>query len=511
MIERGRTEDQQPAQKRPSLTILILVGLVLGLIWGLFLGEYGAWVKWIGDVYVGLLQMTILPYIALSLTCNIGRLSISQGGRIVRVSLSVFILLWLVGLATLIVMWCSFPAWVGGSFFTTSLLEKPANPDWLQLFVPSNPFWSLANNLVPAVVVFSIGLGIAMIPIGNKELLLEKVDVLIDGLSRLNKLIVRTSPIGIFAIVGHTAGTISLEQFTLLQGYLLAYGAAAVLLSLWVLPALIACLTPFSHREILNASRDALITAFVIGNTFVVLPMIIEAVKRLMEKHRLNLKDASHAPDFTVQLAYPFPDIGRIVGLVFLPFAAWFYGTQIDVSIVPQLLGTGFLGAFAKPVVTIPLLLDLAAIPADIFNLFLAVGVIASRFGDLMKVMHLIAFSILTACYLSGTARFDASRFLSRGLTTAVVLAVTVFSIRSYLHYSFEDTYSREQLVSARQLLGTPVEATILERSEPNPIPLREGEDRMDRITRRGVIRIGIDREKLPFCYYNADATVGRL
>ncbi|MCS7467355.1 cation:dicarboxylase symporter family transporter [Stieleria sp. ICT_E10.1] len=491
--------------KRPSLTVLISAGLVLGLAWGLFFGEDGAGIKWIGDVYVGLLQMTVLPYIGLALTCNIGRLSAGQGGRLVRVSFLTMALLWVVGLLTLIVMRFSFPAWDGGSFYTASIVEKPANPDWLRLFIPSNPFWSLTHNLVPAVVVFSIGLGIAIVPISNKEVLLEKVDVLIEGFSRLNKLIVRTTPIGIFAVVGHTAGTISLEQFALLQGYLLVYGAAALLLSLWILPALIACLTPFSQREVLAASRDAMLTAFVIGNTFVVLPMIIESVKQLMEKHRLALADTSHTPDFSVQLAYPFPDIGRIVSIVFLPFAAWFYGMQIDYSVVPQLLGTGFVGAFAKPIVTIPLLLDLAEIPADVFNLFLAVGAIAGRFGDLMKVMHLFTFAILTACYLSGTARLDLTRSLTRGLTTAIVLAVTVVSIRTYLIRSFQDRYSRERLVTARQLLGTPVPAKILERSEPAPVPLLEGEDRMDRISRRGLIRIGVDTDRMPFAYFNED------
>jgi Na+/H+-dicarboxylate symporter len=60
MSQRDRTEDGQRTKRGFSLTTLILAGLVLGLVWGLFFGEYGAWIKWIGDVYVGLLQMTVL-------------------------------------------------------------------------------------------------------------------------------------------------------------------------------------------------------------------------------------------------------------------------------------------------------------------------------------------------------------------------------------------------------------------------------------------------------------------
>ncbi len=497
----AETRDQQ--RRRPSFTTMIITGVLLGLAWGLFLGEYGAWVKWIGDAYVGLLQMTVLPYVALSLTCNVGRLSVKQGGRLARVAFGVLVLLWLIGLITLVVMRFSFPAWDAGSFFTTSLVSEPETMNWLELFIPSNPFWSLTNNLVPAVVLFCLGLGVALIPVANKESLLDKLDILIEGLGRLNKLVVRLSPLGMFGIVGHTAGTLSPDQFSLLQGYILVYAVASLLLSLWILPALIAACTPFSHRDVLTSCRDVLLTAFIIGNTFVVLPMIIEAVKQLLAKKRLSGRDTLHAPEYTVQLAYPFPDVGRIVGLVFIPFAAWFYGSAVDLAMAPQLVATGFVGCFAKPVVTIPLLLDLAEIPADIFNLFLSVGVIAGRFGDLMKSMHLFAFSILTACYLTGAFRFNVARLLTRGLTTVVVLVLSVMMIRSYLHYSFKDDFGRENLVVSRELLGLSSDNTLLDRSEPNPDPIREGEDRMDRIIRRGLIRIGVDTDEMPFSYFN--------
>ncbi len=497
-------QDQHDRPSRwPSFTTLLVIGIVAGLAWGIFLGPYGNFVKWIGDAYVGLMQMAVLPYVALSLTANIGRLSVRQGGRVARVGIAIEVLLWVIGLLTLAVMSFSFPAWSAGSFFSTSLIEEPPQPDWLDLFIPSNPFFSLSNNFVPAVVLFFGGLGVALIPVPNKESLLDRFDILVEGLERLNKLVLRAAPVGMFAIVGHTSGTLSWEQFGLLQGYLLVYATASLLLSLWVMPALIACFTPFSQRDVISVTRDVLLTAFVIGNTFIVLPMIVDAVKKLIQRKSMDRSDATHSPEFSVQLAYPFPDVGRIVGLVFLPFAAWFYGTQIDPSGYPQLLATGFLGSFAKPVVTIPLLLSLAELPSDIFQLFLAVGVVAARFGDLMKSMHLFTFSLLTTCVLMGIAKFDARRFVTHGVIVVVVFTVSIFSIRSLLLRTFEVDYSKEYLIVSRPLLGKPTEATILTRSEPNPVPLAAGQDPMDRIRSRGVIRIGIDTKNLPFTYYN--------
>ena len=56
----------------------------------------------------------------------------------------------------------SFPHWESAAFFSSSIVEIPQKVDFLSLYIPSNPFYSLANNVVPAVVLFSILFGIAL-------------------------------------------------------------------------------------------------------------------------------------------------------------------------------------------------------------------------------------------------------------------------------------------------------------------------------------------------------------
>ncbi len=68
------------------------------------------------------------------------------------------------------------------------------------------------------------------------------------------------------------AGTLDLQQLGRLQIYLVAYVAVALLVSLWVLPGLVAALTPIRARDILRESQDSLLTAFIAGDLFIVLP-----------------------------------------------------------------------------------------------------------------------------------------------------------------------------------------------------------------------------------------------
>ena len=62
-------------------------------------------------------------------------------------------------------------------FFSTALVEKRPAFNFIDLYIPSNPFNSLANGIVPAVVLFAVVLGIALIGLERKQVLLDFLSV----------------------------------------------------------------------------------------------------------------------------------------------------------------------------------------------------------------------------------------------------------------------------------------------------------------------------------------------
>lgn len=196
---------------------MILLGVFAGFVWGVFCGESSARVGWAGDAYIGLLQMTVPPYVVLSLILNIGRLSKSESGRLARICTANMLLLWLIALSVLIAVSCCFPEWEGGSFFSVTMFDQSEPLNWLVLFIPSNFFASLTNELVPAVVLFAVGFGIALMLIPNRKSLLNNFEIMVEGRENLNHMVVRIAFLGMFAIVAKSAGTISPFQFLLLQ------------------------------------------------------------------------------------------------------------------------------------------------------------------------------------------------------------------------------------------------------------------------------------------------------
>ena len=185
--------------KGVSLSTQILIGLALGVFLGFFLGEKASIFAIIGKAYVGLIQMSILPYMVVSLMLGIGSLSYEKAGRLALTGGIVLVASWLLAFTIVFLMPLAFPSIKAGSFFSASLVEI-AEVDFIDLYIPVNPFSSLARTVVPAAAVFSVAFGVALIGVENKRSLREILTAISKTLTRIAMMVVKITPIGVFAI-----------------------------------------------------------------------------------------------------------------------------------------------------------------------------------------------------------------------------------------------------------------------------------------------------------------------
>jgi len=496
---------EHPARRPPpSLGTRILVGLVSGIALGIGIGEFAAPLKIVGDLFVGLLQMTVLPYIVTTLVANVGRLSLEKGRRLVSRAIAVWAALISIGGGALVAMSLAFPHRPTPSFFSTILTEARPQFDFLALFVPANIFQSLVDNAIPGVVLFCIFVGAALSSMADKENALRGLDAIAEVISRVNGFVMQLMPFGVFAIGAAAAGTMTIEEFGRLRGYVLICALSSAILSFWVLPAIVAATTPFTYREVIRASRAALLTAFATGKVLVVLPMLVENTRDMFEEK--GLEDGNVGPNIDVlfPLIYPFPSLGKLIALLFIPFAAAFVGRALELGDYPRLLAQGTLSLFGGPILTIPFLLDAYQLPSDMFQLFLVSGVLTSRLGDVLGVMNLLAFTVITTCALTGSLRLRWRKLgVALGLGALLVVAASVGG-RAWLE-SRKEEYSRDKIVAGMHIMNAAsmVDAVVLDRASPNPIPLAQGKSRMERIRERGVLRVGFNDDNLPYAFRN--------
>lgn len=487
-----------------SFTRQILCGLVAGVALGLFFGEGVGGLSIGGDVYIGLLQMTVLPYIMLSLIVNLGQISWRESRGLLTTLVAVFLIFLLGGGAVLLLTPLAFPPAEAASFFSTALIEAPDAIDFVALYVPSNPFASMAQNLVPAVVLFSIFLGVGLSSLPGTDSLLKGLDTLSDALNKVNKLVVKLTPLGVFAIAAGTAGTMRPEELARLQGFLISYTLLVAAMTFVVLPQLVSAVTPFRARELLSVPRDSLITIFAAAKIIVLMPQLIENVRELFRRHELLDDDVDHGSGILLPLAYPFPNLGTYLILSFVVFAAWYLGRSMDLTDTAMLEASAFFSSFVAPIVGIPFLLDLFELPTDVMELFVVSTVYTDRIRVVLGAMHLLALATVVLAIRRGVFEVNAAK-----LTRAIVLSVlsivaAVVVTRGWLHVSVVGSYDGEARLLHIEWMSRPVEADVYYDELPPAAP-DPSTPRLDRIVERGTLRVGYLPDSLPWAFRNED------
>ena len=495
-------------RRRPSLSVQVFIGMGLGVVAGLFFGEIIEPVQILGQVFIGLLQMTVLPYILVSLIAGIGKLSYAemrlltvQGGRFV-------LLFWAIALLFLVLFALALPSWESATFFSNSLVAVKEQVDLVQLYIPANPFSSLSNSLVPAIVIFSLAIGLAVIGVPNKGNFIDDLDVVSEAIMRIAGFVARLAPIGVFALIAAAAGTLDIEDLGRLQVYILTYIGAALLLSLWILPVLVGVLTPIPTRRLLAVSQDALVTAFATGSLLIVLPLLAERMKELLQEVRMAGRETESAIDLVVPINFNLPNLGKLMALAFVPFAGWFIGSTVGFEQFPLFLISGLLSFFGEVVVALPFLLDLMYLPADMFELFLAFDVFTGRFGTLLAGVHTLVLALLTAAAVSGQIRLHRGRFV-RYLVISIVLTIGLFAgLRLFYEVVVPQEYRTYEKLVQMELAVERVESRDVNLNTAISHAKGGKGSRLAAIHERGSLRVGYLKDALPFVYHNKKGEV---
>ncbi|MFA4878309.1 MAG: cation:dicarboxylase symporter family transporter [Methanoregula sp.] len=527
---------------RPNLTALILIGFLLGIFAGLIFGDLCSIMKPVSEAFIKIWQITILPSVALSLIVGIGSLKRDTAKAIALKAFLLLLLFWVICIIGYFSFQLAFPPRMEASFFSTQDLSAKTDLNLIDQFIPSNPFLSLADGIIPATVIFCLFLGFALMLDDGSGPVMNILRSLLRAFDRMTHIIAKTFPVGIFVITAVMAGTLTFEGFLELQVFLITLAAAAILLGLIVMPLLITCFTPFHYRDILAAASRPMLLAFSTGTEFITLPQISEGVEKLFQgqirtpninngcdsdpdkNHDSNTRsgtdlnrergDVQSYSEILVPVAYTFPLLGGLVPFLFILFVAWLYNNPLDLAQQVQLIVVGIPSFFGSSKISVISLLSLMHLPADAYNLYISSGILRQAFVAPLSVISIFAFTTITIALTKNQFRF---RWKRAGLSLLVCLLAAVLMIAG-LHAGFSlllaGTYHGGDQISNVELplmaegnrMDSVVNTTVYRHKEDVPAvaPLPPGRmDEIRQIRERGVLRVGYNSNNVPFVFFN--------
>ncbi|MCM3766765.1 L-cystine transporter [Neobacillus niacini] len=294
-------------KKHVSFSKRVFAGLGLGIIFGIILHYiYGTeseitarsieWFNIVGNGYVKLLQMVVMPLIFVSIVGAFTKLKLTK--NIGKISFLVIgILLGTTAIAAAIGIGSALSFNLDGVQLTEGDAEKARNaaleervpqvenltlPQQIIDFIPSNPFQDLTGarpTSTIAVVIFAAMIGIAYLGVKRKEpehaeLFAKIIDTVYAVVMRVVTLILRLTPYGILAIITRVAATSDYDAIVNLGTFVIAsYVALAIMFIVHMLLLMSAKLNPFNY---VKKSLPTLTFAFTSRTSAGTLPMTIK-------------------------------------------------------------------------------------------------------------------------------------------------------------------------------------------------------------------------------------------
>lgn len=525
-----------------SLTTWIMICFVLGGLAGLVFGDLCAGLAPLSAAFIKIWQITILPSVVLSLIVGIGSLKRESARQIALKAGLVLLLIWGIGVGIYFSFQMAFPPREAASFFSTQDLAGAADISIVDQFIPSNPFQSLSEGIIPATVLFCLFLGFALMMDDGSGPILSSLRIILSALSRITRILSRTFPIGVFVITAGMAGTMTFEGFLDLQVYLFSLAAATVLLGLVVLPLLVTCFTTFRYRDILTASSRAVVLGLSTGSEFITLPLIIEGVRNLFEGQAGDRKGAGDAdlpddlpregwvgeaqdgaPDWReirsyseilVPVGYTFPLLGALAPFLFILFVAWLYQSPLDLVQQVQLAAVGIPTFFGSSKISVVSLLNLMHLPADAYNLYISTGILRQCCVAALSCMSIFSFTTISIALITNQGRLRWRRAVPSVLLILLLAVLMLAGLKMGFGLMLANTYHGGDQLSRMELpldsdgrrLDEVVNTTVYLRSEDVPVIIPRdsgGGDNVKKIRERGVLRVGYNGNNIPFVFFN--------
>ena len=293
----------------------IIIGMVLGLIWGLFssvvgLNEFTSdYIRPFGDIFITLLKLIAVPLVLASLVVGVSNLNdMSQlsrmGGKTIGIYLVTTTLAITIGLGIVNVMQ---PGKALPEETRTSLMESYGGSvegrdaeaqelldrsplDFFVDIVPENFFEAASDNSNMLQVVFIailIGIGIVNIPIQKGQVLINVFESLNDVIIKIVDLIMKTAPYGVFALMAvvivDLAGDDLSQALTLLSAlgwYTLAVVIGLFLHVMIVYSSLFKIFSQMKLKDFFKAIQPAVLLGFSNSSSAATLPVTMERVEK---------------------------------------------------------------------------------------------------------------------------------------------------------------------------------------------------------------------------------------
>lgn len=373
-----------------------MLSIALGITCGVIFPQQILAISWIGQLFINLLKLIVLPLIFCALVSAISSLGGKKLGTIgfftlgyVMLSVSIAVIIGLVLLNTFKPGVGIAPSLILANATPHDLKPIPLSSYILTLF-PPNIVEAAAKYEIMPIVFFSIVFAMACISVGTTaKPVIDFFVGLRDVLIRMIVWLMYLTPIGLFSLLGTAVAEASIHHLLLqsLEGmvmFIVIFICGLAFQILWQ-AILVAVVTGRNPRQFFSASSNALLTAFATSSSMATMPVTMMVAKN------------ENIDDDVARFVLPLATTINLAGTAMYEAVSALFFCQIlgfDLSIPAQigvfltaiLAGMGATGIPEGGLITMVMVLRNVNVPTSAIGLLLPFDRILDRFRTMTNV-----------------------------------------------------------------------------------------------------------------------------
>ena len=393
-----------PIKKWNSLGLFtrIMVGFVLGIAAGLFLGEKAAKLAFLGTILTRLLTMVVAPLVLGLLICAAADVKdFKTLGKIGGKTLAIFLGGTAVAVAIGLVL-CN-AMQIGAGFVmeatgTYDATEIPSIVDTLMNIIPTNPFNSLSTQNLLQIIFFSLLLGFALIKLGDTGApVLGFFRAWTEAWKEITNIVLEFTPYGVFGLMANIVGKYGMD---VLMPYVKTIGACYLTCFLFtvfvqggIMVGLYGRISPF---KFFATMKEAMLFVFATCSSVATIPLNLKCTK--------NLGVSDKIADFVI----PFGAVMNMNGTaiyeaVAVVFASQVFGIELTVSqqimvmVTAVLASIGTAGIPGSGLVMLTIVLNAVNLPLETIGLLAGIDRILNMARVIPNIVGDAAAAVMVA------------------------------------------------------------------------------------------------------------------
>ena len=376
-----------------NLGVWIIIAMIIGIVVGIFMGPEASMFKPLGDLFIQLIKMLVVPLVLVSIISGAAALGETKSaGLIGFMSIGFMMVTTVIAIVVALVLGEVFQPGVSVDHNVVTSLAAgyevaggaaPAMGFWDTVIgmIPANPIQALTEGNILQIIIFGLffGFGLSALPAEKRTKMSNGLNTILEALIWCIEKVMFVAPFGVFGLIADATGTFGFGVLIQVANVLWIDIIAILIIGVGLFPLCVALFSRVKLKDYFRAMVKPQIVSFSTASSLATLPVNMEACNEMGVSKQTS--------GFVLPLGATINMSGNAIYYALLAtFFAQFYGIDLTMADYVSITIVCALGAIGQAGVPGPTLLAAAVlvaagIPLEGLPLFYALD----RIFDMMR------------------------------------------------------------------------------------------------------------------------------